>query len=221
MKQPVQVIMLPTEDRTNICLVGKKLRYIGDNHEGFLGNWQHTYITVSQDIEPIKEGDWYIDDTNTVRQSLTNDKAYWEVRQDYVKIIATTNPKLTIKEYTGVIDESNGVKEYLEHQIPQVPLSFLEEYVANPDGEWEVEYEKKDINPLSKTWEEDYIRFGLKHKPNWIMLPKLNQDNTVNITSVEEKMYSREEVEELCKQCWGQAKLVHSGLFIDWIKENL
>jgi hypothetical protein len=34
----------------------------------------------------IKEGDWYLDDTDMVRQSVTSDEMYWSVRQDYMLI---------------------------------------------------------------------------------------------------------------------------------------
>jgi len=39
----------------------------------------------------IRDGDWYLDDTNSVRKSITSDKDYWLQRPDYSKIIATIN----------------------------------------------------------------------------------------------------------------------------------
>jgi hypothetical protein len=51
----------------------------------------------------------------------------------------------------------------------------------------------------------------------------LNQDNTVNITSVEEKLYSREEVITLIKK-YRSDDFVYGKehkIFKNWIKENL
>ena len=59
---------------------------------------------------------------------------------------------------------------------------------------------------------------------------KLNQDNTVNITSVKEKMYSREDVETLIKESfvkgmeiseWNQPWTKTKLFLKNWIKENL
>ena len=52
-------------------------------------NDQH-YIIVDDSV--IKEGDYYIDDTNTIRQSVTSDKDYWSSRADYKKITHSTEP---------------------------------------------------------------------------------------------------------------------------------
>ena len=49
----------------------------------------------------------------------------------------------------------------------------------------------------------------------------LNQDNTVNITSVEEKTYSRAEVEELVYSAMKSRGYTPLIEFNSWIKENL
>ena len=49
----------------------------------------------------------------------------------------------------------------------------------------------------------------------------LNQDNTVNITSVEEKTYSRAEVEELVYSAMKSRNYTPLIEFNSWIKENL
>ena len=226
MKQKTKVVMLPTEDESHIIndkLLGLQYNSIPlDN--SLLYNPQHLYITVSQDVEPIKEGDWYIDDISSVRKSITSDEYYWKSRQDYVKIIATTDPKLTNLIIQGEEDYFNGddgKKLNINNLVPQVQQSFLEEFVANPDGEWEVEYEEKQ--QFESADDYDY-GFGLELK--------LNQDNTVNITSVKEKMYSRAEVIVLLNKYGNDvANEFHDCDCSDteplsfeeenWIKENL
>lgn len=45
--------------------------------------------------EPINLNDWYVDDTNAIRQSIISqsDSDYWLRRTDYKKVILSTNPK--------------------------------------------------------------------------------------------------------------------------------
>tara|TARA_R110000737_G_scaffold343456_1_gene369445 strand:+ start:472 stop:1290 length:819 start_codon:yes stop_codon:yes gene_type:complete len=172
MKKPIKAVMLPTDDITTIEFdEHNQLWYNPDKMTGAdVELFQHLYITASQDVEPIKEGDWYI---------LLNGGKYLndlcrfkgqpiEVehlnKYDCRKIIATTDPKLKTEKISykigTVIDRD---------PIPQVQQSFLKEYVANPNGEWEVEYE--EVNPKAM-WNNA-----------WKL--KLNQDSEVEITAVE------------------------------------
>jgi hypothetical protein len=82
---------------------------------------QNIYITSN---EEIKMDDWYLDDTNSVRQAITECESYWTHRKDYQKIILTDNPDL-IAEGVQPIDNE-----------------FLEWFVKNPSCEKvEVSYE--------------------------------------------------------------------------------
>ena len=76
--------------------------------------YQNIYITSD---EEIKDGDWYIDDIDAVRKSITSDVKYWSVRKDYKKIILTTDQDL-IKDGVQAIDDE-----------------FLEWFVKNPNCE--------------------------------------------------------------------------------------
>tara|TARA_R110000787_G_scaffold286182_1_gene403593 strand:- start:570 stop:1223 length:654 start_codon:yes stop_codon:yes gene_type:complete len=217
MKQKTKVVMLPTEDESHIIndkLLGLQYNSIPlDN--SLLYNPQHLYITVSQDVEPIKEGDWYIDDISSVRKSITSDEYYWKSRQDYVKIIATTDPKLL-----PVIDESDNMKTDNRYVgLPQLQQSFLKEFVANPDGEWEVEYEENIIvtqnSPILQ--HQGSNPEIVPHKLEYEL--KLNKDNTVNIISVKEKVYSLSDLERLgdyaymnAKSTWDWKKFIKTNL---------
>ena len=81
---------------------------------------QDFYITSN---EEIKMDDWYLDDTNSVRQAITECESYWTHRKKYQKIILTTNQDL-IKDGVQAID-----------------YEFLEWFVKNPSCE-EVELKK-------------------------------------------------------------------------------
>jgi len=80
MKQPVKVVMLPTEDITGIVLHSTGLDPFYTNSvkdrvdnlravQDIGGVSQHLYITVSQDVEMPKIGDWVYDtETNEVKK---------------------------------------------------------------------------------------------------------------------------------------------------------
>jgi hypothetical protein len=176
MNHKIQAVILPTEKvfdkniNSQIVIHNGTLKFCQSGGMLKESKPQHLYITVSQDIEPIKVGDWFLNEDNIVRQSITSDKDYWRVRQDYVKIIATTDPKLTSCKNVKIEGSScsyNNNCKYPNCVTAQLPESFLKEFVANPDGEYEVDYEECEVD-----FNETLKRL------------KLNNENEVNITSV-------------------------------------
>jgi hypothetical protein len=75
---------------------------------------QNIYITSN---EEIKMDDWYLDDTNSVRQAITECESYWTHRKDYQKITLTTDQDLIADGVQAIDDE------------------FLEWFVKNPKCE--------------------------------------------------------------------------------------
>jgi uncharacterized protein YneR len=80
-------------------------------------HWENQNIYMTSN-EEIKMDDWYLDDTNSVRQSITECESYWTHRKKYQKIILTTDQDL-IKDGVQAIDDD-----------------FLEWFVRNPSCEW-------------------------------------------------------------------------------------
>jgi hypothetical protein len=198
MKHEVKVVMLPTEDQVipfnlhkcikyyeDVVLPGENLMEDDIHNVGELDvllskyadnyYWepQYLYITVSQDVEPIKEDDWYYDvvlnKVFQLKKICPHDTCDYMSNQDNKfrtdsnnarKIIATTDSKI-------YADYSTPGTTF----VPQLQQSFLKEFVANPDGEFEVEYEYVD---------------GLysEHGTTRPLILKINQDNTVNITTI-------------------------------------
>ena len=188
MKHRVKVVMLPTEDISQIWKnVKHNSLWLADDYiirEAKRNNqtkdYQHLYSTVSQDVEPIKVNDWTYDHIDNVLFSIGNShRLELAKRYEYRKIITTDDPKLTIwkqcKECKSIGDHM-GCNLCKKSRIPQVQQSFLKEYVANPNGKWEVEYETVTHNRGLGSWVPTFTTNKLK----------LNQDNEVNITSVEE-----------------------------------
>jgi hypothetical protein len=212
MKHKIKPIYLPTK---------KGQLYI---HDGKLYNNrttipQHLYITVSQDIEPIKEGDNIFNKhmnrleiaSKNCEINLANDMHYNEgktrLRDNILKVIAATDPKLTIKvlEHIG--------RDFKEITIPQIKQSFLKEFVADPNGEFKIKYKKGNYS--------DWLDNGGSPPP---MKLRLNKNNTVNITSVEEKTYSTKEVEVLLNKAiyFGYSELSENSIQAsDWIEKKL
>ena len=220
MKQPIKPIILPTEDYTGIVLHSTGLDnilHIKKSAENAVlnigGQHQHLYITVSQDVEPIKEGDNIIEQTGLgyMPPSIATEEnmAVKEYINRCRKIIATDDPKLLFEE--SIYDpRSKTGGMMIPTGMPQVPQSFLKEYVANPDGRYEVKYENYYEN----------------NRPMNNRRLVVNQDNTVTITSVKEKMYSREDVMLHLYNLAGNIAFKNSitidGNYItNWIKENL
>jgi hypothetical protein len=52
--------------------------------------------------EKIKIDEYYIDDTNAIRQAITECETYWTTRKSYKKLIATNNPSIDIPQ---IVDE--------------------------------------------------------------------------------------------------------------------
>ena len=170
MKEPINAVILPTEDKSTVYKLDNETLHIGDFAKCEEGDKrrvnQHLYVTVSQDVEPIKDDDYYLCKDNKLRKCRTS------YEKSGRKIIATTDPKI-------YADYSTPGTTF----VPEVQQSFLKEFVANPEGEWEVEYETKTLMKPADVYIEE-VRTKLK----------LNQDNTVNITPVKEKMYSLEQM---------------------------
>jgi hypothetical protein len=227
MKHSIKVVMLPTEDGNNnpegfITKCIKEMPRVGETplSEGTLSlcvnnsigvleyrKPHYVYITVSQDVEPIKKGDWFFN-------SQTNRVILAKVDENVPtsrKIIATDDPKL----YD--VRENNAPFRRLSSNPKEIQKLFLKEFVANPDGEWKVEYERQWDSLEKDKHYDNTAKYRLK----------LNQDNTVNITSVEEKMYSREDMIKLANKVYDTfadkycSKNAKKHFKENWIKENL
>ena len=219
------VIMLPTISANNpiVYLYPDGKLYLLPPKTG-VAKMLHLYITSD---EEIKEGDWYIDDCNKIRQSVTSDKEYWEVRKDYKKIIATTDTSLKIK-----YDGTSLITDNWDKSLPQPSQQFIEKYIeefnkGNQITEYLAEVEKKWINSKGEIgnnfnsvalYEESIKEFDA------MLIHQLKLDSQNQITIRKQKdNWSRKEVEELCRKAYlvgrGSGRsLLH---FDKWIEENL
>jgi hypothetical protein len=145
MRHKIKVVMLPTDANYGAIEIdsanNNKLSVEAKNYHH--KNPQHLYITVSQNVELIKQDDWITDGTKLIKASSKIVSAiYLFNRRDWRKIIATTDRLIIGHEL-----EQGNSDSYI--YLPQVQHSFLKEFVANPDGEYEIEYEQYNSFRLS------------------------------------------------------------------------
>ena len=163
------------------------------------GKESHLYFTSNDEI---KEGD-PIYSPISKRVFTSVDGSYLKQVENPIdkKIIATTDPKLG---------------------LPQIPQSFIEYYVKNPVDEVELEYEMNgeyDGSCTASLKNTTKLKFSDEVVVVESKVPLLSEIMTG------QKLYTKEEIEKLCKQAWikgGQD--CASGRFDgpeQWIKKNL
>jgi hypothetical protein len=200
MKKKYPIVMLPTEKATNLVLGVRlfpetKLKYIKTPYSGDHNAIpQHLYIL--SEIKDIKIGEWYIDDCDNIRQATTDDEDYWNRRQDYKKVLVTTNKSLTSfacnQDFGMCGEECLGTC----NKVKTIPESFLPIFVeasyneGNLITEVELEYDVKPIRNSIATL--DKLQTDV-FEP----ILKTTESNEVIISLPEVKMYSRKEVEIL------------------------
>jgi hypothetical protein len=222
--KPIKSIFLPTEEITGIVLHSTGLDPYYSNTpsdrkdnlkavKDIGGISQHVYVTISQEVEPIKEGNVFamIHPEGLYSTIIMKCKPSTTILPSDRKVISTSDPKLTLKTYGNIFN------------IPQTPKSFLKDLLSNPKGDFEIEYEWKqgDIFGLDNLDRVRFINDTELENCSGTVFDKselsddeveyvnsdtcalatlkvtLNKNNNVKITSVEKKIYSEEEIENL------------------------
>lgn len=223
MKKKYKIIALLTEDQkggilsfssafNNLKIMEPKVKYTTTCLFEIGAEAYHLYF-ISDD--KIQEGDWYIDDTDQIRRSITSVSSYWELRQDYKKIVATTDKDLLVREC------SQQLENWGKHFLPQIPQSLVKQYVE-ANGE---------IDEVELELEEDWINesYGVDDKGEEIegnfCYYKLKLQNNEVIICFQDKTYTRDEVEtllyDLAEYLGYTSGKADIEVFNKWIKENL
>ena len=229
-----KIVMLPTEDNSLLGVHNRKGLLYAKN-EGWCYIVKHDYIQpqhlyILSDDE-IKEGDWIYNKSRNFgkkiykcqRVSESNDGFPYKVSNPIkgdeamylnsrtFKVIATNDPKLT------KVDEISGENVWTS-LIPQIPQSFIEYYAKHQPEYVEMEYEC--INKL-KLVNNEIVWVEPDNELN-LATNKFYMERAMKVpVSVEEKLYTREEVEgfafHTAQICQGMNDLEIE----QWIKENL
>lgn len=181
MKKPAKIVLLATQNKSNICLLkSNKLNYGAEFISSSNTTAQHLYILSDDEI---KEGDWVLygeDSIMQVKSSYDNDVTGDDIwlgdslnglatQKNFCKKVITTTDKLLKSDWV-----------YKNNIIPQIPQSFIEYFITeynkgNIITDVMVEYE------YSNRLNGDGESIGFKvHEPVKL---KLNPDNTINIST--------------------------------------
>lgn len=177
------------------------------------------YIT---DDSKIKEGDWYIHNQNGSERLLQcNSKV---LPMNAKKIIATTDTSLKLGGNTGKRQDGISIP------LPQIPKQFIGYYINeyNKGNKIErvlVEFESyhgintsiAEINAISG---DDSMNWRGRGDLRDFKL-KLSPTNEISIKPVENKVYTRDEVEKLIYSAMKSRNYTPLIEFNEWIKENL
>ena len=207
-RKRVQVHRLPTKDKSKIFMVGTDIIYSALNEKG--KDRVHLYFTTD---EEIKEGDWMMNlNGDTIYQHFGNGGDF----EQWNKIIASTDPKLTVKYDNGVRDFGWETKSISYKKLPQPSQALIKAYCEQGGSEVDVEYE---INPILDL----EILDGKTRVKEIIFIPKVDPiHNTITTYRIVEKMYSRDEVLFLLHDlCTHLQPTTQSHDLTEWIKENL
>lgn len=226
-----KVHMLPTEDSMSSPFYVDKHNNIYEWGEDLKasGTPQHLYITTD---EEIKEGDWYLA-TIISHNGEEIKPLQWSVGSKPcaeqplgVKIIATTDDLVTGKVHIGIL--AGTTDGFTETYVSKIPQDFIEEYCkAGGIDKVLVEYTACDRCNVV-----DVACGKVDCRATRNGYPKLNQDGTLDVSLVEEKMYSREEVVSLMEDAYDTGYencqydnsltcTARKKKFEDLIKENL
>lgn len=222
-----QIIMLPTSRKNNnilwkltkpkINILPKgninKLDILHFGNENIKGAWkdgnikcQHLYILSN---ESIKEGDWYIDDANNVRLSVTSDEDYWSKRPEYKKVISITDTSLNLPQPSQAF-----IQKYVERYNADDPITYVM-----------VEYQYPEMIKISShllLTGSDEEKQEMEAQLNLKVNPK---DNIITIRSVKDT-WNKEEVIKILKDSFissieSEEKCDLTWTLDKWIDENL
>jgi len=234
MKKEEQVVIIPTDKAS--CIHRNKVKtdsgyeYRLTYHEtpskckndGLLSGNQHLYITTDEDF---MSGEWVLFSDVVMIAKSFDDRVVYDgegnsfMKYDCKKIIATTDPKL---RSDSLIEDPARPEDNLliRKGIPKIPQSLIESYCKNPVDKVMIEYTLPDkiknaliVGNISRALDSDYI-------------PKLTSNNEIIIHPIEEKMYTREEVESILFNYASEEHAMDSSkqdieAFNRWVKETL
>ena len=205
MKKRAKVHLLPTKDKRAVIGLTADEKTLWFAHSGVGNSYGNKHLYFTTDDE-IKESDWYYWPVTRTVQRLKLTELERELgkslSQDCKKIIATTDPDLW-----------HSASDKYGQGCALIPKSFIEEYCRKGGvDEVDVEY--------------------IVTVPKYELELKVNSRNEITIHPVEEKLYTREEVEQMLHDIVNDShckpeRIVQPNsnkcaeFVLNWIKKNL
>jgi hypothetical protein len=235
MRKKCQVVMLPTEKASKLALCKldeRKGLFYGETPsiEDDLTN-QHLYL-ISSDDKP-KFGDYcYYPGLNQVM--IFDKDEIWD-KDKCKKAIASTDSHLHVRDNSVYVDGKTE-EILMEFHVPDLPESFIKAYVkAGGIDEVMVEYETAGNWVQHKTSERigqicticNEYEYGGLSECNCGFKLKLRDDNTVIISQIKEKTYTKEELQEIMLNFShyindkNETTIIKGATIQRWIENNL
>lgn len=202
-KKLLHIRMLPTKGKSRLQLHAAGDLSWSDVAENCKYN-QHLYMTSDDEI---KEGDWYIDDTNAIRQSVMSDKDYWDRRPNYKKVVTTTDLSLKLPPIPHLFVDHYTIRHNKLKPIQKVWIELNDVRRDQEDSPGSDHYQNDDLivnGELIDYWSDELAE-------TYIDKPRLTESGFV-ILLPEKQSWNRAEVETLLKACWTKSAQAHSGM---------
>lgn len=226
--QECSVVMLPTKEKSQLCIVKIQNKPVLVNNNGH--DAQHLYITFN---EEIKSGDWFLADIRNSRLE-NNGLPIWELKQctridnewiytkDGVgynpewskKVIASTDSSLKIEsELDAYYKNGIGGAKSLAQPSKQFIQNYIEEY-----------NHKNRIEKVLVEYEKYPDGFDLENGTQYSYGLRINSHNCITIKPIKNS-YTREEVIGLLSDWTRMASGLNLNLprekFDKWVEKNL
>ena len=134
MLKECRVVALPTEDISNIYKFDGKLIYSKEGADPHVTSPYHLYIACNDEI---KAGDWYTDGKEITGLAIDKYYDYSNYNKLYGKIIASTDPKMTIKtiDYALPAISQKVIKKYCDVDgFEKILVHYYDNLVVTSQG---------------------------------------------------------------------------------------
>ena len=206
-----------SEEGNRLCFERGQLRMETDGHPDWWQS-QHLYVTVSEHIERIQVSDWFMHENKPYQLKAINphnkldfivsDRGFSVDSNECRKIIATTDP--TLRVFTTIGEDGTSVTL----QIPKLYQLLLIDYCKKGGiGKVLVDYKDVIIDTLTN---KEIHYFGFEYDDavdGGLVVPKkisrlnIKEGNLIHL-KIETKMYSKKEVEQLCRNAMFTGELL-------------
>lgn len=219
-----KLVMLPTNEKANLLLGlsknGKLVYYDNTHTNPTNGKWCQKYHLYILSDETPKENDWFYYNgsftkvilkaekinLDTINVTNHSDIGTWVNIRYCKKILASTDKSLK--------QEIFGLGETAMCSLPQIPQQFIEYFVE--------QYNQGNVIDKAMVEYEELFNYEISYEVPFEIKLKTKKNNNINIKPIKEKLYSREDVVDLCKKAFQYGNSLKFDVDFDkWVKENL
>lgn len=157
-------------------------------------------IELEDQVLLVKHGDtpknWYLDDTNQIRESITDDPDWWSARLGYRSILSSTKP---IEGLPLLIIEDEVDKLFFEELAKETPQNYDQSLLEATKHGFKYGYNKaKEIYKFTEEDMGDLIEICIGLQEEWRLIKQIDAIQRFNKTHKKELWI---DVEAHCIAC--------------------